>query len=171
MNVGFIGLGNMGGPMTRNLLKAGHRVVCFDLVPALVEQCVAAGAEPGATADKTVQGVDVLISMLPASHHVRGLYLDQGLLERIDPATTVIDCSTISPAVASEVAAAASKRGIDMLDAPVSGGTAGAENATLTFIVGGPDTVIAKMRPLLADMGANIFHAGSSGAENRPITI
>jgi len=164
MRVGFIGLGNMGGPMAANLVKAGHSVRCFDLVPQRVEACTAAGANAAGDAADAAVGAEVLISMLPASRHVQGLYVDDGLIERIDPATTVIDCSTIAPATARAVAQAAAARGIAMLDAPVSGGTAGAENATLTFIVGGAAEDFEAMRPLLDDMGANIFHAGPSGA-------
>ena len=102
--------------------------------------------------------------MLPASKHVRALYIDDGLLDAIDPAATIVDCSTIAPAVAREVAERARERGIDMLDAPVSGGTAGAENGTLTFMVGGAAEVVERLRPLLEHMGANIFHAGGAGA-------
>lgn len=164
-NVGFIGLGNMGGPMTANLLAAGHSVRCFDLVPDLVAGAVAGGAEDAGSAVSAATGCDVLISMLPASQHVEGLYLgDNGILAGVDPATLVIDCSTISPASARKVAAAAAERGINMLDAPVSGGVGGAVAGTLTFIVGGTADALARGRPLLEVMGGNIFHAGDAGA-------
>lgn len=164
MRVGFIGLGNMGGPMARNLVKAGHEVLVFDLVERLAATCVDAGASAATSAEAAALNAEVVISMLPASVHVRGLYLEQALLDAIDPSTIVIDCSTIAPATAREVAEKARERGIDMLDAPVSGGTAGAENGTLTFIVGGDEAIVERMRPLFENMGTNVFHAGASGA-------
>ena len=164
MQVGFIGVGNMGGPMARNLAAAGHEVSVYDLVEGLVADCVAAGAAAAGSARAAVADAEIVITMLPASKHVRALYIDDGLLDVIDPAATVIDCSTIAPAVAREVAGRARDRGIDMLDAPVSGGTAGAENGTLTFMVGGEADVVERLRPLLEHMGANIFHAGGAGA-------
>ena len=164
MRVGFIGVGNMGGPMARNLAAAGHEVAVHDLVADLVAACVAAGAAAAGSARAAVADAEIVVSMLPASEHVRGLYVDDGLLDVIDPSATVIDCSTIAPATARAVAARAAERGIDMLDAPVSGGTAGAENATLTFMVGGAAAVLERVRPLLEQMGANVFHAGGPGA-------
>ena len=164
MRVGFIGVGNMGGPMARNLAAAGHEVAVHDLVADLVAACVAAGATAAGTARAAVADAEVVVSMLPASKHVHGLYVEDGLLEVIDPAATVVDCSTIAPATARAVAAEAAERGIDMLDAPVSGGTAGAANATLTFMVGGDGAVLERVRPLLDQMGANVFHAGGPGA-------
>ena len=164
MRIGFIGVGNMGGPMARNLAAAGHDVSVYDLVEGLVTDCVAAGAAAAGSAPAAVADAEIVISMLPASQHVRALYVDDGLLDAIDPAATIVDCSTIAPAVAREVAGRARDRGIDMLDAPVSGGTAGAENGTLTFMVGGKAEVVERVRPLLEHMGANIFHAGGAGA-------
>ena len=167
-DIGFIGLGNMGGPMATNLLAAGHRVKVFDLVGQRVDALLAKGASAAASTEDAVQDCQVCISMLPASQHVRGLYLqaDQGpaLIDRIDSTTLVIDCSTIAPATAREVGAAAKARGIEMIDAPVSGGTAGAEAGTLTFIVGGEAAALEAARAILEVMGANIFHAGASGA-------
>lgn len=164
--VGFAGLGNMGGPMARNLVAAGYRVRAYDLVPGLVRSV--AGGVPMASAAAAAEGVDVFVSMLPAGRHVAGLYLgdesQEGVLERLPPQALVIDCSTIDPATARRVAAAAAAKGLDMLDAPVSGGTAGAENGTLTFIVGGPETALTRARPLFDVMGANVFHAGGNGA-------
>jgi 3-hydroxyisobutyrate dehydrogenase len=163
--IAFIGLGNMGGPMAANLVAAGHALRVFDLVPAALQAAVAAGAGAAASAADTLADADVVVSMLPASRHVEGLYLgEEGILARIPTGALVIDCSTIAPASARKVAAAAAARGLQMLDAPVSGGTAGAAAGTLTFIVGGEDTALERARPLLQAMGRNIFHMGAAGA-------
>jgi 3-hydroxyisobutyrate dehydrogenase len=163
--IAFIGLGNMGGPMAANLLKAGHTLQVFDLSPDAVAHAVAAGATAASGASTAVAGADIVISMLPASRHVEGLYLgEDGLLAHIAPGALVIDCSTIAPASAQKVANAAAARGLAMLDAPVSGGTAGATAGTLTFIVGGDAAVLDRARPVLAAMGKNIFHVGASSA-------
>lgn len=161
--IGFVGLGNMGGPMAGNLVEAGHDVKVFDLVPDLVAGVAGAAGQPSAGA--CAEGVDVFISMLPAGRHVEGLYLGaDGVLEHCGPQTLLVDCSTIDPTTSRKVAAAAQEKGISMLDAPVSGGTAGAQGGTLTFIVGGTSEALAKARPLLDVMGSNIFHAGDNGA-------
>ena len=163
--IAFIGLGNMGGPMALNLLKAGHALRVFDLNRPAVAEAVSAGAVAAADAADAVHDADVVISMLPASRHVEGLYLGEaGLLGKIPAGALVIDCSTIAPASARKVADAASDRGLAMIDAPVSGGTAGAQAGTLTFIVGGPDATLERARPYLQAMGKNIFHCGDSGA-------
>jgi len=164
-HIAFIGLGNMGGPMAANLVKAGHTLSVFDLAPTALEAAKAAGAHAAASALDTLDGAEVVISMLPASRHVEGLYLgNDGLLEKIPAGALVIDCSTIAPASARKVAQAAAARGLAMLDAPVSGGTAGAQAGTLTFIVGGEAQVLERARPVLQAMGKNIFHVGASGA-------
>jgi 3-hydroxyisobutyrate dehydrogenase len=161
--IGFVGLGNMGGPMAGNLAAAGHEVKVFDLVPDLVAGVAGATGQPSAGA--CAEGVDVFISMLPAGRHVEGLYLGtDGVLEHCGPQTLLVDCSTIDPATSRKVAAAAREKGLAMLDAPVSGGTAGAQGGTLTFIVGGDSQALEKARPLLDVMGSNIFHAGDNGA-------
>lgn len=163
--IAFIGLGNMGGPMAANLLKAGHAVKVFDLAAAALEHAVAAGGVAAASAIEAVVEAEVVISMLPASRHVEGLYLgEHGLLPHIPDGALVIDCSTIAPASAQKVAKAATERGLPMIDAPVSGGTAGATAGTLTFIVGGEDKALERARPILENMGKNIFHVGASGA-------
>ena len=163
--VAFVGLGNMGGPMAANLLKAGHVVQAFDLSAAAVQAAVAAGAIAAASATDAVAAADVVISMLPASRHVEALYLgEHGVLAQIAAGALIIDCSTIAPASAQSVAAAAQQRGLPMIDAPVSGGTAGAAAGTLTFIVGGEADALERARPLLQAMGRNIFHVGASGA-------
>jgi 3-hydroxyisobutyrate dehydrogenase len=165
MKIGFIGLGNMGLPMAINLVKAGHEVAGFDLVESQLKAFAAAGGKVVANANAAAQGVEVLISMLPASKHVEGLYLgENGLLAHASPQTLLVDCSTISPKVAQAVATAAKAKGFAMLDAPVSGGTAGAQAGTLTFMVGGESQDLERARPLLEKMGKNIFYAGASGA-------
>jgi 3-hydroxyisobutyrate dehydrogenase len=164
-NIAFIGLGNMGGPMAANLLKAGHTLHVFDLAAEAIAQVVSHGATAASTAIEAVQGAEVVISMLPASRHVEGLYLGEaGLLPHIPDGALVIDCSTIAPASAQKVARVANARGLAMIDAPVSGGTAGATAGTLTFIVGGDGDALERARPVLANMGKNIFHVGASGA-------
>jgi 3-hydroxyisobutyrate dehydrogenase len=163
--IAFIGLGHMGGPMAANLLKAGHQLRVFDLVAASVEQAVAQGAVAAVNAIDAVAGAEIVISMLPASRHVEGLYLgNDGLLPHIPAGALVIDCSTIAPASAQKVAKVATERGLAMLDAPVSGGTAGAAAGTLTFIVGGEAETLERAKPVLSAMGRNIFHVGASGA-------
>ncbi len=163
--VAFFGLGNMGGPMAANLVKAGYAVRAFDPVPASVATAVAAGCSAAESEAAAVAGADVVISMLPNGELVEALFLDQaGLFEQLAPGTLVIDCSTIAAASSRRVAAAGAERGIPVVDAPVSGGVAGAQAATLSFICGGEADAVARARPLLAHMGANIFHAGASGA-------
>ena len=165
MNIGFIGLGNMGLPMAINLLKAGHHVTGFDLVQSQLEAFAAAGGTLSTNANAAANKADILITMLPASRHVESVYLgESGLLANANPKTLLIDCSTISPKVAQAVASAAKAKGFAIVDAPVSGGTAGAQAATLTFMVGGESSVVECIRPVLEKMGKNIFHAGASGA-------
>jgi len=168
--VAFIGLGNMGGPMAVNLRKAGFDVTATDLSAAARDKVAGEGVPVTATAAEALAGATVVISMLPASRHVESLYLgdgtaaNPGLLATLPAGVRVIDCSTIAPASARKVAAAAQARGLSMIDAPVSGGTAGAAAATLTFMVGGEAECVEAARPLLAAMGRNVFHAGASGA-------
>lgn len=164
-NIAFIGLGNMGGPMAANLVKAGHSVTGFDLSADCIARATEAGVQIAASAQEAAKGAQVLISMLPASRHVEGLYLGEaGVLQAVAADTLIIDCSTIAPASAQKVALAAGEAGLPMIDAPVSGGTAGAQAGTLTFIVGGSDAALARARPLLEAMGKNIFHMGAAGA-------
>jgi 3-hydroxyisobutyrate dehydrogenase len=165
MTIAFIGLGNMGAPMALNLAKAGHALQVFDLSPAAIAAAREGGLSVAASATAAVAEAEVVISMLPASRHVEALFLgDAGLLGTIRPGTLVIDCSTIAPAVSRTVAEAAKARGIDFIDAPVSGGTAGAAAGTLSFMVGGESAHLERARPLLEKMGKNIFHAGAVGA-------
>ncbi|MDX2350915.1 3-hydroxyisobutyrate dehydrogenase [Stutzerimonas xanthomarina] len=165
MHIGFLGLGNMGGPMARNLLKAGHQVTVFDLSAAAVSGLVEAGAKE-ATSPAAVAGagVEAIITMLPAAAHVKQVYLgEDGLLANVQSGVLLIDSSTIDPMSAREVAAAAAKNGNPMLDAPVSGGTVGAAAGTLTFMVGGSEADFHKAQPILGMMGKNIVHCGDTG--------
>ena len=165
MKVAFIGLGNMGLPMALNLLKAGYSVTGFDLVQSQIDAFAGAGGLPEKSAALAVIDADIVISMLPASRHVESLYLgDAGILAHANPQALLIDCSTISPKVAQDVAKTAKAKGFAMIDAPVSGGTAGAQAATLTFMVGGEARDLERARPLLEKMGKNIFHAGANGS-------
>lgn len=166
MKVGFIGLGNMGGPMARNLIKAGHELVVFDLSEPAISQLKAVGAHvaPSPEALAKTAGLEVIITMLPASAHVRAVYTGhQGLLSAVGKGVVLIDCSTIDPQTARDVAALAQKQGNPMVDAPVSGGTGGAEGGTLTFMVGGNQVDFDYVKPLLSHMGKNIVHCGGVG--------
>jgi 3-hydroxyisobutyrate dehydrogenase len=155
----------MGGPMAMNLLKAGHQLQVFDLLAGATEGAKAAGAQAAPNAAHATQGAEVVITMLPATRHVESVYLGaEGLINKIAPGTLVIDCSTIAPVSARKVAEAAKGRGLQFIDAPVSGGTAGASAGTLTFIVGGEAEALERARPILSAMGKNILFAGGSGA-------
>ncbi|MFV8818092.1 3-hydroxyisobutyrate dehydrogenase [Haliea sp. E17] len=161
----FIGLGNMGGPMATNLIKAGHEVTVFDLSAEACAQLRAAGAGVADSAAEAAPGKDYIISMLPAGKHVAGTYLgDSGLLALLDAGTTVLDCSTIDAATAREVGEAAAEAGIGFMDSPVSGGVAAAAAGTLAFMCGGSAETFEKAKLILANMGKNIFHAGPPGA-------
>jgi 3-hydroxyisobutyrate dehydrogenase len=162
--IGFIGLGNMGAPMAGNLLKAGHQVTGFDLVPGAMEALAAKGGHAAASAAEAAAADDIVITMLPAGPQVRAVYLGEGgVLASARRGALLIDCSTIDVDTARAVAAAAREAGFDMLDAPVSGGMAGAEGASLTFMVGGEAEVFARAEPVLAAMGRTIVHAGPAG--------
>ncbi|WP_028241215.1 3-hydroxyisobutyrate dehydrogenase [Stutzerimonas azotifigens] len=164
MHIGFIGLGNMGAPMARNLLKAGHRLSVFDLSEAAVGSLVEAGAAALPPAGIAASDAELIITMLPAAPHVKAVYLgDEGLIARARPGVPLIDCSTIDPHSAREVAEAARRHGNPMLDAPVSGGTGGAAAGTLTFMVGGSTEDFERARPILEAMGKNIIHCGAAG--------
>ena len=165
MKIGFFGVGHMGSPMAANLVKAGHEVIAFDLVPELLNAAVEQGAKAADSAAQAVQGADVVISMLPSAGAVRGLYLGEaGVLKHIDASALIIDCSTIDADTAREVAAIAKEQGRVMIDAPVSGGVGGAKAGTLTFICGGQEEAIDRARPVLECMGAQVFRAGDNGA-------
>lgn len=169
MRIGFIGLGNMGGPMALNLAKAGHELTVFDLsaeaianLEAQAQIRVAASPVEVAAADQ-----EVIVTMLPAAAHVKSVYLGDdghsGIIAAAAAGTVMIDSSTIDPASAREVAEVAEAKGVVILDAPVSGGTVGAQNATLTFMVGGTEEGFAKAQPILQAMGKNIVYCGGHG--------
>ena len=163
--IGFIGLGNMGEPMAANLVKAGFDVIGFDLIEEAKKKAERNGIQIAKDAVSASESVDALISMLPASEHVESLYLgEDGLLSKLDNTVLIIDCSTIAPDSAIKVANQAKDLDLSMVDAPVSGGVVGAQESTLTFIVGGAENNVERARPLLEKMGSNIFHAGSNGA-------
>jgi 3-hydroxyisobutyrate dehydrogenase len=162
--IGFIGLGNMGLPMARNLLKAGHQVAGFDLSRKAIDALAADKGVAGNSAADVCRDADFVVTMLPAGEHVRALYLgDGGIVAQAPRKAVLIDSSTIDVESARAVAAAAEKRGLAMIDAPVSGGVGGAAAGTLTFMVGGPDDAFAKAKPVLEAMGKTIVHAGGSG--------
>lgn len=165
MTIAFIGLGHMGAPMALNLLKAGRKLVVFDLNPQAVAQLAQAGAitagTPRAAAALADEGV---ITMLPASAHVRAVYLnDDGVLAGVAEGVPLVDSSTIDPQTARDVIAAAAAHGNPMADAPVSGGTGGAQAGTLTFMVGAEPELVEPLRALLAPMGRNVVHCGGPG--------
>lgn len=162
--IAFIGVGNMGGPMARNLLKAQHKVRAFDLSAAALKPVTDAGATAAKTANEAIAGADVIITMLPAGQHVRSVYLEDGVLAHAAKGALLIDCSTIDIDSARAVHTAAEKAGFDFLDAPVSGGVGGAEAATLAFMCGGSEAAFGRAQPILEKMGKRIVHAGGAGA-------
>ncbi|MEA1672488.1 3-hydroxyisobutyrate dehydrogenase [Nitrospirillum sp. BR 11163] len=162
--IAFIGLGNMGLPMARNLLKAGHTVVGFDLAPQSLAALAEAGGVIAGSVGDAASGAEVVVTMLPAGRHVRGVYEDAGnVFDTAAPGALLIDSSTIDVDSARAVAAAAAARGFAMVDAPVSGGTGGAAAGTLTFMVGGSDEAMERARPYLARMGKTVVHTGGPG--------
>ena len=163
MKIGFIGLGNMGGGMAANLVKAGHEVRAFDLAEAALAHAVENGCVSMGTAREAAADVDAVVTMLPAGKHVRQVYADS-VIGAAPTSAILIDCSTIDVASAKAVGAQAAERGYAMVDAPVSGGIAAANGGTLTFMVGGSDEGFARAQPILAAMGKAVIHAGGSGA-------
>ena len=159
--IAFIGLGNMGGGMALNLVKAGHEVRAVDLSQEAVALAVAGGAVAGGTLKEAVTGADVVVSMLPAGKHVRGVYAD--VFEVAQAGALFLDCSTIDVDSARAVIGEATARGFEMVDAPVSGGTAAADGGTLTFMVGGTGKAFARAEPFLQAMGKAVIHAGDAG--------
>lgn len=162
--IGFIGLGNMGGPMAANLAKAGHDVRGFDLSADALARLEEAGGSVAKSAGEAASGVDVVVTMLPAGKHVRAVYTgEDGILANASKGTILIDSSTIDVESARAVAEAASDAGMSMVDAPVSGGVGGAAAGTLTFMVGGEEAAFESAKPYLEIMGKTIVHAGGAG--------
>lgn len=163
--IGIIGLGNMGGPMAANLVKAGHHVTGFDLSDTALQALEAAGGARADGVPAAVAGAEVVLTMLPAGQHVRTVLAEPGgVFDTAPPGALLIDSSTIDVATARAMATAAEVRGFDLLDAPVSGGTTGATAGTLTFMVGGTPAAFARAEPYLRAMGRTIVHAGAAGA-------
>src|ERR1700678_4349227 len=160
-SIAFIGLGNMGGPMDANLVKAGHKVVAFDLVEASRTQSRADGAAIADSAVAAVKGAEVVITMLPAGKHVLSVWTE--ILPSMTKGSLIIDCSTIDVESSGQAHALATKQGIAAVDAPVSGGTGGAKGATLSFMAGGEATAFAAAQPVLEKMGKKIVHCGGAG--------
>jgi 3-hydroxyisobutyrate dehydrogenase len=162
--IGFIGLGNMGLPMAQNLVKSGHAVCGFDLSEYAAERLASGGGTRASSVPHACEDAEIVITMLPAGEQVREVYLGaQGLLAAVAAGTLLIDSSTIDVETARQVAQAAQTKGLAMIDAPVSGGVAGAQAASLTFMVGGSDAAFERARPVLEKMGKTIVHAGAAG--------
>jgi len=161
--IAFIGLGNMGGGMAANLVKAGHVVHAFDLADAALEKAKEQGCVPFTSVREAVQGVDAVVSMLPNGKIVEAVYIND-VIGHAPVAALLLDCSTIDVDTARMVASAAQNAGYAMVDAPVSGGIAAANGGTLTFMVGGSEDAFARAEPILSVMGKAVIHAGASGA-------
>lgn len=164
-SIGFIGVGHMGGPMARNLLKAGYHVTIFDPNAENAKALTGAGAKQAANLVQLSSTNDAIVSMLPSGRELRVAYLDNdGVVAHAKPGALLIDCSTTDVDSARAVADAAKKRGQMFVDSPVSGGVAGAEAGSLTFMAGGEDVAVDAARPILAAMGRNVVHTGASGS-------
>ncbi|MDR3561853.1 MAG: 2-hydroxy-3-oxopropionate reductase [Negativicutes bacterium] len=165
--IGFIGLGVMGKPMSKNLLKAGYQLVVYDLYQPAVAELVSAGAEAANSPRAVAEQCDKIVTMLPNSPHVRQALLgENGVIESAKPGTIIIDASSIAPIAAREIAAKLAEKQIGMLDAPVSGGQAGAEKGTLSIMVGGEKAVFDECAPILNAVGGNVVWVGAIGAGN-----
>ena len=163
MKIAFVGLGNMGGGMAANLVKAGHDVNAFDLSPEALTRARDNGCAVFTSVREAVVGVDAVVSMLPNGKIVASVF-ENDILGHAPTGTILLDCSTIDVGTARSVTADAVAAGYDMVDAPVSGGIAAANGGTLTFMVGGTDAAFARAEPILAAMGKAVIHAGASGA-------
>ena len=167
MKTGFIGLGIMGKPMAKNLLKAGYRLVVFDTNAAPMKELAAAGAETAASPKEVAEKCDVVVTMLPNSPHVRAVLLGpQGVIEGAGPGKTVIDMSSIAPLASREIASLLAEKGVEMLDAPVSGGEPKAIDGTLSVMVGGKKDVFERCYPVMKSMAASVVRVGDTGAGN-----
>ncbi|PKH16462.1 3-hydroxyisobutyrate dehydrogenase [Pseudomonas fluorescens] len=164
MKIAFIGLGNMGAPMARNLIKAGHALNLFDLNQTVLKELAELGGTISSSPRDAAKDAELVITMLPAALHVRSVWLNEdGVLAGIAKGVPAVDCSTIDPQTIRDVAVAAAKQGVAVADAPVSGGTGGAQAGTLTFMVGANPELFATLQPVLAQMGRNIVHCGDVG--------
>ncbi|KNC77976.1 3-hydroxyisobutyrate dehydrogenase [Sphaeroforma arctica JP610] len=162
--VGFVGLGNMGRHMANNLIKAGHEVTVYDINTTAAASLAEKGAKVANSPGEVASQVETVITMVPNSSHVIDVYEGEGgIIDSAKPGLQCIDASTIDPAASRQVHASATKKGLTFVDAPVSGGVGGAENGTLTFMVGGDDESFAKAKEVLTDMGKNIVHCGGVG--------
>jgi 2-hydroxy-3-oxopropionate reductase len=167
MKIGFIGLGIMGKPMAKNLLKAGHEIVCFDIVAANVADVVAAGAKAAASSKAVAEECILIITMLPNSPHVKEVVMGaNGVLEGAKAGTTVVDMSSIAPLASQEIQKACAAKGVKMIDAPVSGGEPKAIDGTLAIMVGGDEAVFNSVKDILLKMGASAVYCGPIGAGN-----
>ena len=165
--IAFIGVGNMGLPMVRNLLAAGHEVRAYDISPDTLAEAVKAGATEAVSLADSVAAAEMVVTMVPEGKHVQAVYLgdggNDGIIGHAPREALLADCSTIDIATAREVAATASESGYEMIDAPVSGGVTGAAAGTLTFMVGGSETGYRRAKPILDAMGRNVAHVGGPG--------
>ncbi len=167
MKIGFIGLGIMGKPMAKNLLKAGHELVVYDINGQAVKALAGMGAQPAENARMVAGQVDQAITMLPNSPQVREVVMgENGLIKGVRPGATLIDMSSIAPLVSREISAALAEKGAFMLDAPVSGGEPKAIEGTLAIMVGGPNDVFERYRDVLSCMGASVTRVGDIGSGN-----
>lgn len=165
--IGFIGLGIMGKPMAKNLLKAGYPLTVYDIVPEAVGELVAAGAQAGKSSKDVAAQTEVVITMLPNSPQVKEAVLGKdGVIEGIRPGSILVDMSSIAPAASQELSARLAQKGVPMLDAPVSGGEPKAVNATLAIMVGGPQETLEAVKDILAKMGSSVTHVGGIGSGN-----
>ncbi|MHC3124632.1 3-hydroxyisobutyrate dehydrogenase [Acinetobacter sp. GN11] len=165
MNISFIGLGNMGLPMAKNLIEAQFTVTGSDLTQEALVKLKNYGGKVSENLQQSAQNADVVVTMLPNSESIKSLFFgSDGLLGILPPKTLIIDCSSIAASVSREIAIAAEFKGIDIVDAPVSGGILAAKAGTLTFMVGGSEQQFEKAKPILEKMGKKIFHAGNHGA-------
>jgi 2-hydroxy-3-oxopropionate reductase len=165
--IGFVGLGIMGKPMAKNLVKAGYEVTVYDIRPEPIAELVAAGAKAAISPKDAAAGAEVVITMLPNSPHVKEAILGKdGVIEGVKPGTIVVDMSSIAPSASQEISAKLDPKGVPMLDAPVSGGEPKAVDATLAIMVGGPEETFRQVKDILSVMGASVTHVGAIGSGN-----
>jgi 2-hydroxy-3-oxopropionate reductase len=165
--IGFIGLGIMGKPMAKNLVKAGYDLVVFDVIPGPIAELVALGAKAGSSPKDVASRTEIIITMLPNSPHVKAAVLGAGgVIEGVRPGAIVVDMSSIAPSASQEISAKLAEKGIPLLDAPVSGGEPKAVDGTLAIMVGGPEETFNQVKELLAKMGASVILVGAVGSGN-----